>query len=138
VQRERGLDRGRGVLVGRLAGREALRRGARRSEREQQPLDLGAAGAALADDREVEDLARQVREVHGARQTAELGDAQAGVVVPLPRHEPYGKVGLAEQLGNQVGILPIEVDQHDPALGLGLGQRFERSHDQASAEGPSQ
>ena len=100
------------------AAQELLRGLARRAEREQQALELRAARTALADQREVEDLARQVGEVERARQAAEFRDADARILGALTRHEAHREAGPAQQLRQQVGVLPVEVDQDD-ATGAG-------------------
>jgi len=79
----------------------------------EQAFDLGAARAALAHQRQVEDLARQVAEVHGARQAAQLRDAQSGIAGALAGHQAHRQLRTPHQLGEQVGILPVEIDQDD-------------------------
>ncbi len=120
VQHHRRLDRGRAGVLALVAVEERLRRHTRRPEDAQQALDLGAARAALAHQGQVEDLARQVAQVDGARQAAQLRDAQARIIVFRSRHQADRELGALDQHRKQVGVLPIEIDQHDPARGARL------------------
>ena len=115
VQGERRLHGGR-LRLGPVAAEEFLGRDARRSERQQQTFDLGAARTPLAHQGQVEDLARQVGQVERPRQPAQLGEADARVLVAGAGHQTHRHAGLLEQLGHEVRVLPVEVDQQQAAF----------------------
>ena len=95
---------------------ERPRRSHRGAERPKQMLDLRAPRTPPPDQRQIEDLARQVRELDGARHATQLRDAESGVLMVATRDEADGDGRLAQQLGQEIGVLPIEIDEHDPAL----------------------
>ena len=96
-----------------MRAEELLRRLARRAQCKQQTLELRAPRAVLADECEVEDLARQVSQVERARQAAKFSDTDTGIVCALTCNQAHGDVRLTEQFREQVGVLPVEVDEDD-------------------------
>ena len=92
---------------------ERPRRHERQVERLEHARDQLAPRAPLAEQREVEPLAREIRELQRPRDAAQLRHSHAGIVGARPGHEPHVHAGMAQQLRQQVGVLPIEIDQHD-------------------------